>query len=456
MLRLLVLQFGYFLIAVLAGPVYALRAWFRGNRELAVRQRFGWVTPRPGTGPCLWIHAVSVGEVLSAREFVRLAREARPDMDVVMPTVTPTGNAVAKQHFPDCQVIYFPIDFAGAVRRTLTRIRPDVVVLVELEIWPGFINACRKRNIPVTIINVRMTEASYDAYRWRFMRWLMGPELTRIEAASAQNTVYANRLIELGMRRDRLTVTGNMKFDLMPAPERLPSIDVLAKRLSIRPEHFVFVAGSIHAKYKGRGISEYDACAEVALRMSQKHPDFVTILVPRKLETLSELEMELSRRGLSWIRKTELDRDPEMVIDASQTVVLVDTMGELSTLYHIASAAYVGGSLVPVGGHNILEPAMFGRPVITGPITFNFADSVELLGIAGVLTVVRNEDELEAVLSRWMEDPAERERIASRARGVIDANRGASARNWGIVEGVLARRQLPASSDPNPSGNQPV
>lgn len=379
-------------------------------------------------GTRLWIHGVSVGETLSALPLVRALRERLPDSQIVFSTVTVTGQQVAAKALGGLAdgLFYFPFDLPGICGRFLDRIRPDAVAILETEIWPNFLAECAKRRIPVVLLNGRISERSLRGYgRFRF---LFSKVLSGVWTISAQTEEDARRILSLGADPARVQVTGNMKFDLAPPPESPTPFRswLLGERAAGTSW---FVAGSTHEGEEEAVLAAFGRAREVngSVRL---------LLAPRHPERFGPVEELCGRMGWEVSRRTRL---PPPAGSPSPPVVLLDTVGELLPAYSAADVAFVGGSLVPRGGHNILEPALYGVPTLAGPHMENFREIAEIFTEGNALLPVRDAEELAARLAGWAADPAPYRAMGVRAKELLDAFRGATAKNVEIVVRALSR-----------------
>jgi 3-deoxy-D-manno-octulosonic-acid transferase len=360
-----------------------------------------------------------VGEVKVAQAIVRDLATARPDLDLVVSSTTDAGVETAREAFPGRTVVRFPFDFTPLVARFLARVAPDLVVLVELEIWPSFMRAARRRGIPVAIVNGRATERSVRSLR-RLGVSFAG--FDRLALACVQDDAYARRFADLGVPRDRIVVTGNVKADGVRtgAPDPGPE---LRRLLGPRDGQRTLVAGSTHDPEE-RLVASAVRRADGGVRL---------ILVPRHLERVPSLVRDLERTGsspqlLSRLRAGEAP-------DPSRPAI-VDSMGELERVYALADVAFVGGTFTDRGGQNVLEPAALGKPVVHGPNVWNFAQEAALLERSGASRKVDDEAGLERALAELLADPAARERMAKAGIAAVELQRGATART---VRALLER-----------------
>jgi 3-deoxy-D-manno-octulosonic-acid transferase len=417
----------YTLLWTLALPLALMRLLWRSRKAAAYRsrwaERLGCFTPpaRPGG---VWVHAVSVGETQAAQPLVkRLLAEPRAQ-PVTVTSTTPTGSARVRELFGD-QVfhVYFPFDVPWAVDGFLDRVRPRLLIMVETEIWPNLLAACAARGIPTLLANGRLSARSARGYARLdgFARETFGA----IGAVAAQSQEDAARFVGLGVPAARVEVTGSMKFDIAIRGSVTEQAEVLRRDWgSDRP---VWVAASTHE-------GEEEVVLEAHRQVLAKLPEALLVLVPRHPERFDRAAQLVRRAGLPMVRRTE-----RVAVGAGTAVFLGDTMGELPVFLGAADAAFVGGSLVDIGGHNVLEPAAFGVPVVFGPHMHNFAAISQLLLAADAARQVRDAPGLAEVVARWFGDASERTRIGENGRRVVEANRGALDRTWQMVVELLPR-----------------
>ena len=424
----------YVLLTYLLAPVViALEAWkalwnpeYRGR----LHQRLGFVVRQQKPG-CLWVHAVSVGEVQAAAGLIRELRRRLPDIEVVLTTVTPTGaQRVAALFGAEVRHCYLPYDLPGSVHRFLDRIAPSVAIILETEIWPTLYHQLGRRGIPLVMASARVSTRSVD--RYRRMATLFRETLSHGIVIGAQSPADAERFRAIGAAPDRVRVTGNVKFDLEVPPAAVDAgREFRARSAAGRP---VWIAGSTH-----EGEEEAVLVAHGLVRA--RHPSALLILVPRHPQRFDAVRSLLRKRGHSFAQRSS--GEPPSV---SQDVFLVDTLGELQMFYAAADVAFVGGSLVPIGGHNLLEPAALGLPILSGPHTQNAQDIAELLAQAGVVRIVRSREELAQRVSDYFDDPGQARRDGARGLEVIAQSRGAVDRLVEMVLPLLSPKAKDASA----------
>jgi len=419
------LRYLYTLAMYLATPLLMLRLMTRGMRYGSFHQRwserFG-VFPAPDLHGSLWVHAVSVGEVNAAEPLIKALQRDYPNAPLVITTVTQTGSARVHQLFGGSVFhVYLPYDLPFAVRGFLERVRPRLALIVETEIWPNLYYACRRRGIPLMIVNARLSERSLRGYRP--LRGLVRPALNSVRLIAAQSRTDAGRYRSLGADPTRVIVSGNLKFD-MPIPEDAVRDGGMLREQwgRLRP---VWIAASTH---EGEELPVLEAHLEVLQRL----PDALLLIAPRHPERFKLVENSV--RSLGFAMAT---RSADRVPGPAQQVFVIDAMGELMPFFAAADLAFVGGSLVPIGGHNVLEPAALSTPVLVGPHTFNFEEiTLTLINEGGAARVTRASQLGSAVL-RLLRDRPARERMGRLAQVVFDSERGAVKRVIALIDGLL-------------------
>jgi 3-deoxy-D-manno-octulosonic-acid transferase len=399
------------LIALVALSPYFLYQALRHKKYVgSLGQRLGYlpVSFNLDADASIWVHAVSVGEVLSVRPIVAELRKRYPALRIFLSTTTMSGQQVARRSVTDVDgVFYFPFDWGFTVRRTLNVVKPRLFVMVENEIWPNLLRACRARGIKTIVVNGRVSGRSFP--RYRLIRPLFRRVLDDIDRFCVQGEETASRLIALGADPTRITVTGSLKFDSLEAPQvpgRGPARVLRFFRMS--PNRPVFVAGSTM-----KGEDEKVIRAFNRVRTSAGGANALLVIAARHPERFGEVERLCRFEGLATVRRSELAIDSEPRCDA----VVLDTIGELAPLYQIATAVFVGGSLIAAGGHNILEPALYGKPIVFGPHMENFAEIAETFLANGAAIQVRTDRELDEAIAGLMGDPVRRASLGAAADG---------------------------------------
>ncbi|WKC39540.1 lipid IV(A) 3-deoxy-D-manno-octulosonic acid transferase [Ectopseudomonas chengduensis] len=412
----------YTLLLHLALPLIALRLALRARKAPAyarrINERFslGLPTMKPGG---IWVHAVSVGESIAAAPMIRALQAHYPDLPITVTCMTPTGSERIQALFgASVQHCYLPYDLPWAAARFLDRVQPRLAVVMETELWPNHIHQCAKRGIPVALANARLSERSARGYA-HFGK-LTAPMLGELSLIAVQTQTEAQRFLDLGARPGCVEVTGSIKFDLKIDAELLQRADALRQQwqATTRP---VWIAASTHA-------GEDEIVLAAHRQLLSNHPDALLILVPRHPERFNSVNELCLSQGLTTRRRSTGE-----AVQASDQVLLGDTMGELLFLYALADIAFVGGSLVANGGHNLLEPAALGKPVLSGPHLFNFLEIAAQLREAGALSEVENAMQLADKVAALLNEPSEMQRMSQAGLSVLKANQGALER---LLEGL--------------------
>jgi 3-deoxy-D-manno-octulosonic-acid transferase len=435
-----------------SAPFWLAKPSARRKVLKAVSQRMGQgIAARVGNKPAVMIHAVSLGEINATRAMVRGLAEARPELEFVISTTTDTGYARAQELFgsnPRVHLIRFPLDFTPAIERALDALRPQVVVLMELEVWPNFVFQCEKRGIPVMLVNGRLTTGSFRNYR------LGGPLVRRmfrrLRRVCAQEQAYAERFIALGAPRDRVQTTGTMKFDTAEIADSIPGANELAAAVGLRrgPE-IVWVCGST-------GPSEEALLLGVYRDLVKAHPTLRLVLVPRKPERFDEVAEIIRASGFRIVRRSEttsgLSKSQISNSPSDNPVILGDTMGELRKFYSLADVVFVGRTLVDLGsrqhGSDMIEPAALAKPTIVGPFTGNFAEVMNQFRAANAIREVANPEELTSSLVTLLSDQTAAKAMGIRAREVVRQSQGATDRHIAMILLELDRTLNRPASDP--------
>lgn len=419
------MRFAYTLLSWLLLPVFLGHLLWRSRHQPEYRhrlaERFGR-GPARQSRPAIWVHAVSVGEVTAAAPLVRRLLERFPEKSIVVTTTTPTGSQRARDLFGGTVThCYVPYDAPGPVCRFFDRMQPQLAIVIETEIWPNLYRECGRRGIPLVLASARVSEKSVRRYRVLF--GLIRDTLAHGIVIAAQSETDAERFRRIGASRERTWVTGNIKFDFELAPE------VAERGRALRslqaPGRPVWIAASTHQ-------DEEQVLLDAHRRVLERHPQALLTLVPRHPQRFASVAGLIQDAGLRAVSRSSGE------ICTPQTQVFFgDSMGELTMLYAAADIAFVGGSLVPVGGHNLLEPAALGLPALTGPHNFNAPDIAALLIEQGAVQVVADAAQIATQVTRLFDDPAAREERAAQARAVLLENRGAVDRLLALVAPLL-------------------
>ncbi len=425
------LDLAYLALLLACAPWLAYRSWRDGKTRAGWREKLlGRVPRRIGEAPCVWFHAVSVGEVLLLKPVIAELARRRPDWDVVLSTSTTSGLGVARRTYPELVTFYAPMDFSWASRRAMSRVRPTVLALVETELWPNLIAAAKRFGASVALVNGRLGERSYRGYH-RF-RGLLGPTLRSLDAVAVQTDEYAGRFVGLGVPRAHVRVTGSIKFDGLEADRDNPKTLALRRELRLQPADLVFVAGSTMEGEEAAALDAYRAARE-------RHPHLRLVLVPRHAERFDKVAELVLARGESLLRRS---RGTAVAGDASTPpVVLIDTLGELASAWGLADVAYVGGSLFPGrGGQNMMEPAAYGAALLFGPHTSNFKAAAEGLLAHAAARRVLDPADLAAALLADLDDPESAAARGAAARSFVLAQHGATDRTLAELDRLALNR----------------
>jgi 3-deoxy-D-manno-octulosonic-acid transferase len=416
---------------ILVSPYFLYQAIRYKKYVGSVRERLGYlpISFNLDGEESIWIHAVSVGEALTARALAADLKRRYPRLRLYLSTTTIAGQQVAKaslRHLVD-GVFYFPFDWMFTIRRTLNLVRPRLFIMMETEIWPNLLHACRKRGVKTAVINGRISSRSYP--RYKLIRPFFRRVLADVDRFCMQSEESASRLKDLGADPGRVTVTGSLKFDSLELPSASahgkPRERVL-RFFRVSPRRTVLVAGST---MRGEETAVLQAFAKI--KATQTHA--IAIIAPRQPDRFGEVERLSREAGFVTIRRSELPIDAEPRAD----VVVLDTIGELAQLYQLATAVFVGGSLADHGGHNILEPAIFGKPIVFGPHMQNFREIAEAFVANDAAIQVQTERELDAAILSLVRDPVHRARLGAAARALVEANRGAKDKTLAVLGELL-------------------
>jgi 3-deoxy-D-manno-octulosonic-acid transferase len=451
--------FAYNILLVLASPFILLILLAKKRCRPGLAQRLGWSgglfglfrssglfgwlglkklekldRPSKPDNPVLWVHAVSLGEVVAAVPLVRLFHSRYPEYRLVVSTVTDTGREAVEQRLAGvAEHCYAPLDFPWVVSRVVARLNPTAFLFVETELWPNLLRALSRRGVPSILVNGRLSSQSFKGYG--LVRPFISQVLETVTFCLMQSERDAERMVALGAAPTRVLRTGNIKFD-QPVPGHAGQQDSLSRREITLGEHEeLIVAGSTHPGEEEQLL----ACYQTLLR---EFPSLVLLLAPRHVERAAAVEAVVRSKGLAALRRSAFR---ETGATSSQReaprVVILDTRGELAAVYQHAVLSFVGGTLIPVGGHNLLEPALWGKPVFFGPHTDHCAEVAELLIQAGGAVRVGDGVELAAEMARLLRDRAGLHRVGAAARGVIIENQGAVERSLELIGRVLASRE---------------
>lgn len=425
----------FYLLLVLAALPWLVYAAIRKGkyRQGYVAKLLGRVPRRTSQGKCVWLHAVSVGEVNLLAPLIREIRQRRPDWECVVSTTTITGMALAKKKYAGLTVFYCPLDFSWAVRAAVRRVRPDLLVLAELELWPNLVRAARRGGAKVAVVNGRLSEHSFRGYRW--IRPVVAGVLGQIDLVAAQDETYAGRFRALGARSESVRVTGSMKYDGAQTDRHNPSTRRLKELAGFAADDLVLLAGSTQQPEEAIALDVYR-------RLSPAWPRLRLVLVPRHPERFEAVAKLLDESGIPWQRRTQLD---DCRPDPAKRVLLVDVVGELGAWWGTAQIAFVGGSMGNRGGQNMIEPAAYGAAVSFGPNTRNFRDVVAAMLGRNAAVVVRDRDGLTEFVRRCLQQPDYAAALGSRAKDLVAEQLGATGRTFELLAELL---KPPAGQSP--------
>lgn len=403
--------------SLLLMPWVLSRLLFQPGFRRGFPQRLGFLTPLPAGPKRVLLHGVSVGEVKALRPLIHLLQKERPDYELVVSSTTASGLQTARQAFPDLKTVHFPLDFNGSTKRFIKRVAPTAVILAELEIWPNFLRHCNRREIPVAIVNGRITERSMGGYQ-RVQKLL--PQFDRIALYCVQNQRYADRFLGLDVPPESVEVTGNLKYDSLPkglSEAAQPWADMIDGRPAV-------VLASTHEPEEEQFIR--------ALQAADGMPSALWVVVPRHPHRAAKLEAALKKAAPDsqvivrsrWPQQGS-EGGKELALP-DNCILLVDTFGELEAIYSAVAFAFVGGSLIEHGGQNVLEPAAFALPVVVGPHTDNFVEEVQLLKDAGGLHAADNLPVLLECARNWLTDPSQAKKAGMAGQAALDSRRGAA------------------------------
>lgn len=444
----MILDLIYILLAIALMPVFLYKAIVHGKYARGIRQKLGHIRKRYSLQPLIWLHAVSVGEVNAARPLIRRLRQDLPEFELRISATTRTGYERARQLFGQDEVFYFPFDLSWVVSRVFRRLRPSLVILMELEVWYNFMALAERFDVPVIVANGRMTASSMRMYR--LISVGTARMFRRLEYVFAQDEEIAGRFLAVGVPAKRIAVAGTMKYEATLVAEKAPGSQELARALGIKPTHQLWVAGCT-----GPGEEEEILTAHQQL-LQDGHASIRLAIVPRHPERFAEVASLIRVRGFDLRRRSQ---HPDLPLEQTaegprvmgfglldpvgalprDTVILGDTMGELTKFYSLARVAFVGRSLVPLGGSDMMEPAGLGKPTIFGPHTFNFVEPVNALLDANAAHQVANASELTPILQKLLNDSTEAKSLGRRAQQVIIEHKGAVQRHMKLICRLLGK-----------------
>ena len=411
-------------LLILSFPYLLLRSLVQERFRKRLFQRMGFL-PRRSVKRLIWIHAASVGEVFCSIPLIKRIKQGFPQCEIVLTTVTHTGNEAAKASLPEAdEVLFFPVDHPLTIGRAIKRIKPSLLLIAETELWPNLLRSCGKKGIPIILFNGRISQKSFR--RYLFFKSLFRECLQNIRLFLMQTEKDRERIIEIGAPQERTRVLGNLKFDQTFQPPTQETLSEMTQSIGLKGDETVLVAGSTHS-------GEEEILITLFKDLRKNDPHLLLILAPRHLERLEEVERILKKANISWIRRTlfSLNKDHwDGGRDGPPEVILLDTMGELTRFYSLGTLAFIGGSLVPVGGHNPLEPLFFQKCTLFGPHMFNFLEITQSLIEAGGAIQVKGRKDLYLHLKRLLTDEGERKRIGERGYQFLQRHQGATEKTF--------------------------
>jgi 3-deoxy-D-manno-octulosonic-acid transferase len=420
------------LLLIATIPYFLFRSLLSKRFRKALPQRMGFFQSPSFKNP-IWVHAASVGEVFCSISLLKKIKNEFPHSRIVLTTMTSTGNETAKSYLPETdQVLFVPIDHPLIIRRTIKKIQPGLLLIAETELWPNLLRSCGKKGIPIILFNGRISQRSFRRY-FRF-RFFFKECLKYISLFLMQTEEDRKRIIKIGGESQKTRAVGNLKFD-QPFPSFTPETrNKIAKTLGLSGKENVLIAGSTHS-------GEEEILVTFFKELKKKDPNLLLILAPRHLQRLEEVERILKKEALSWLRKTSLPIGAGRSDQEHPEVILLDTMGELMGIYSLGTLVFVGGSLVPIGGHNPLEPLFFKKCVLFGPYMFNFLEiSTRLIEDEGAIQVSGKED-LFSQLKRLLFDEVARKEVGEKGHQFLQKHQGATDRMFEEIRPFLSRMQ---------------
>ncbi|HUL32214.1 MAG TPA: 3-deoxy-D-manno-octulosonic acid transferase [Thermodesulfobacteriota bacterium] len=416
-------------LLILVSPYFLFRSLFQERFRKVWSQRLGFFQI-PSFKRSIWVHAASVGEVFCSLPLLKKIKKEFPDSKIVLTTITSTGNETAKARAPEAdRILFFPVDHPLVLRRFIGRIQPGLLLIAETELWPNLLRTCGKKRIPIVLFNGRISPRSFRRY-FRF-KFFFKKCLKNISLFLMQTEEDRKRIVDIGGELQNTRTTGNLKFDQTFPPLSREARAEIAKALGLRGAEMILIAGSTHS-------GEEEILVRLYKELKRTIPQLVLILAPRHLERLEEVEEVLRKEFIPWSRKTALSLGTDSPSDQNTPgVILLDTMGELMGIYSLGTLVFVGGSLVPVGGHNPLEPLFFEKCVLFGPQMFNFLEISKRLVEAGGAIQVSGKEDFFSQLKRLLVDEVAREAVGEKGHQFLQRHQGATERMFEEVRPFL-------------------
>ncbi len=425
----------YLTALLFASPLLLWRRWRKGKRLGGLWSKLtGSQQVNDEECPRIWLHAVSVGEVLLLKSIIHQLQIQFPTWECILSVTTTTGREVAQKTYPHLKTIWYPFDFTWAVQRALCHIHPQLIILSELELWPNFLAGAQRMNIPIVVINGRISQKSYQGYR--YLKWLTKSMLQKVDHFAVQNAEYADRLIQLGMPKDRISVTGSLKFDGVLADRQSPKVQHLRHLLGINKDDLVWVVGSTQAPEEAWAL-------EIFAEAKKHHPHLRLLLVPRHQERFEEVAQLFRASGHAFLRRSQLPSPANP--PTFQDLILIDTLGELTHIWGLADLAFVGGSFGNRGGQNMIEPAAYGAAAMFGPNTWNFKQIVLYLLRENAAIEVSTKDQWREQTLRLLADQSARNDLGRLAKSLVKSQQGATERTLHVLHTYLIANSISTS-----------
>jgi 3-deoxy-D-manno-octulosonic-acid transferase len=419
----------YVIALTVYSPVVVYRMIAHGRYRAGWSQRLGRVNRRSPGKKCVWIHAVSVGEVNAVRTLIDALKQSQPDCEIVISSTTDTGMARAcslyeKQH----SVFYFPFDFSWIMKKAFDRLNPNMILLMELEVWPNLASIAKQRHIPVVVVNGRISDRSFP--RYLKFRGLIGRMFRKVSLVLAQTQEYANRFIALGCDPSRVQVSGSLKYDTAQTDPNVPGADRIAQQIHLEKDRLWVLGGT------GPGEEQIGLDVFSQLKKEPGLGDLRLAIVPRKPERFTEVAGQIEKAGLDYVRFSKL-KENNSHVEGKPAVILCDTMGDLRKFYALATVVFVGRSLTPMGGSDMMESAALGKCTTFGPHTFNFKQTVDALLEGNGAIVVADSQELFDITKKCLNKPDFAASIAASGQKIIRQNQGATQKSLDAILKIL-------------------
>lgn len=409
----------YLLALIALSPKILYRILMQNRYRKGWSERLGKIRRNSPDKKCIWIHAVSVGEVNATKTIIAKLKNQLPQYEIIISATTDTGIEQARKLYgSELKVFYFPFDFSFAIHRAFKRLKPDICLLMELEVWPNFTSRAHRLGVPIVVVNGRISDRSFPKYK--ILKTFVKPLFRKVSLFFAQDAEYADRFIALGGRKDSTVVTGSLKYDTAQITDKVEGSDKLAQQLAIGAAP-LWVAG-------GTGPKEEKIILDVfkKLKQQEKYDSLRLAIVPRKPERFGEVADLIAKSGFELTRYSRIKSGEQNSPVKNDTVILGDTMGDLRKFYSLASVVFVGRSLVPMGGSDMMESTAMGKCTIFGPHTFNFNQTVKALLHAQGAIEVKNENKLYEMIQKCLDAPQFAKQIAAAGQNVIKQNQGAT------------------------------